>query len=176
MSFFGEKHRDTEAQRSMPTLRLCVSVFVFAFSSALGQPGNAEIYQQLLSEYLAEAPAFKAISGAKLADHFPAVALDSTSHRSLQVLPPQLGYEVLDDKRIKRIMSIALTERDSILRPVQLSFEDTLEMQDFRRIHRQSPDALRGDDPTLRARWIRPIGLIGLSVITFVGLFYVRSR
>jgi hypothetical protein len=176
MSFWGNKYRDTETKRLMPTLCLCVSVFVFSFGSTIAQPGNAEIYQQLLSEYLSGAPAFRAISGAKLVDHFPAVALDSTSAYSLQVLPPRLDYEVLDDKRIKRSLSIPLTERDSVLRPVKLSFEDTLERRDFHRIYRQSPDVLRGDDPTLRAKWIRPIGLIGLSVITFVGLFYVRSR
>lgn len=138
------------------------------------QPTAVDLYQQLLQPYLTKAPPIQRIKGQP--DFFPSVVLDSSSRVQLQVLPPEMRYRELTDGRIERTLSLSLTEQDSVLRPVSLRQTDTLNRNVFRQYFRQSPDILRGDDPTLRAKWIRPIALISLSVATFVALFYVRSR
>lgn len=155
---------------------LCALLVLLGPFSLSAQPAITAVYQQLFAEFFAESAPFQAITGQQLSPYFPAVSLDSTSSRKLQILPAQVAYTQLDEGKIVRRLSISLTVRDSAMQAFSLSQTDTLSLSAFRKDFRQSPEPLQGDDPTARARWVRPISLIGLSVATFVALFYVRSR
>lgn len=144
------------------------------YGLVLAQTNNGELYRQLWINHLDTAH-YQRISGQVLDMYFPDYEPDTNSQKRLVVLNPQVQYELLADKRIKRSLEVPYNVRDSVSQSLRLLAQDTLSQEAFKRIHRQSRDVLRGESPTIAARWIRPVALLTLSVAGILSLFYIRS-
>jgi len=145
-------------------------------SPLLAQLNNGEVYRSLWEKHLKSHPPYAKVSGQLLADFFPTYAIDSSANKRLQVLKPEVHYEQMADKRIMRKIEIPYNVKDSLIESFRLSHVDTLDLLAFKKIHQDSKDDLRGESPTLVARWLRPAAILGLSVGGIIALFYVRSR
>lgn len=153
----------------------CLLICLLACNGlAFAQTSNGELYRQLWSNHLDTAH-YQRISGQVLETYFPNYEPDTNSQKRLVVLNPQVQYELLADKRIRRSLEVPYNVRDSVSQSLRLFVEDTLSQEDFKHIHRQSRDVLRGESPTIAARWVRPVALLTLSVTGILALFYIRS-
>lgn len=154
-------------------LLLCAMIWSVATLSA--QLSNGEVYRTLWQEHLAQSVSYAKVSGQMIAPFFPDFQADSTSRLRLQVLKPEVEYKLLADKRVKRKIEIPYNVKDSLIESFRLTYADTLSKENFKQIHKQSKEDLRGESPTLRAKWLRPISILAFSVGGIIALFYVRS-
>lgn len=154
---------------------LLLMIFLLGALSLSAQLSNAEVYRTLWQNHLTEQTHYSKISGQILTDLFPKYQSDSTSAFKLQVLKPEVNYAQLADKRIMRTIEIPYNVKDSLIESFRLRYVDTLQRESFNQIHRESRESLRGESPTFVARWLRPVGILSLSVGGILSLFYVRS-
>ena len=143
---------------------------------SLAQSTNPQIYQQLLQQYLDDHPGpYRKISGQLLTNYFPPYTTDTTTARTLQVFSPELTYERLSKGIYRRNMHISINQKDSTTRSETVVFQDTLNRKQLRYVLKNSPDSLRGDNPTRWGKWVGPTTLIATSVAGIVSLFFLRS-
>jgi hypothetical protein len=146
--------------------------------SLWAQPDNAVLYQQLLNEHLRKQGSPVAEVAGLVDQRFLALwTLDSLSATRVQVYPPSLQYQRLENKQFQRSLQLTIQETTSE-QPTAYSYQhrDTLSADAFREIWKQSPPLLRGEDPRPAARFGKPIALIGTSILLIVSLFYLRSQ
>ncbi|RMG23621.1 MAG: hypothetical protein D6730_14135 [Bacteroidetes bacterium] len=140
------------------------------------QPHNGEIYRQLVQNYFsAHGNHFLRVQGQPLAEFMPPYTIDSLAGSSLIVGLPTVKYGRVGKRHFSRTLGLSLSLQDSSVRPMYVSYTDTLEKKVLLRLYRQSPDQLKGDKPTAMARWIFPLALISGSVGGVLALFFVRS-
>lgn len=154
----------------------CISLGSYA--GLWAQPDNAALYQQLLGEHLGKQAAPVAEVAGLVEEHFLTLwTLDSLSATKVQVYPPTLQYQRLENKDFQRSLQLTIRETTGE-EPTAFSYQytDTLSTDAFRIVWKQSPPALRGEDPRPAARFGKPIALIGTSILLIVSLFYLRSQ
>jgi hypothetical protein len=140
------------------------------------QPHNGEVFRQLMEQHFQENPQpFGEIQGEYPARYFPAVQPDTASKAVLIIAPLDVQYESLPDRMFARALSLNLQRKEAGTQSFSYSYVDTLSSVNLRQVIKKSPAPLRGDDPRVVARWVRPIGLISLSVAGLVMLFFIRS-
>lgn len=154
---------------------LLMMICLFGMLSLRAQLSNAEVYRTLWQNHLAEQTHYGKISGQILKSFFPDYQADTTSSLGLQVFEPQVNYSQLPDKRIMRSIEVPYNVKDSVIESYRLRYVDTLQLESFKQIHRQSEGVLKGESPTFVAKWLRPLGILSLSVGGIIALFYVRS-
>ncbi|MFK7925231.1 MAG: hypothetical protein AB8H47_24970 [Bacteroidia bacterium] len=154
---------------------LLLMICLWGALSLSAQLSNAEVYRSLWKKHLTEQTHYSKISGQILTDLLPAYEPDTASSLRLQILNPQVNYTQLPDKSIIRSIEIPYNVKDSLIESFRLRYVDTLQRENFKQIHRESREALRGESPTFAARWLRPVGILSLSVGGILALFYVRS-
>lgn len=141
------------------------------------QPNNQEICQNLGQEIQASFPGpFTEISPAQAESWWPDWSLDPAALGQLALRPPAITYERLPDKRYLRQVSIDVMYQDSLMQSETFSHQDTLGVKEIRLVRKNSPKALRGEDPRPINRFGKPLLTIGASILGVVALFYIRSR
>ncbi|MEM7656572.1 MAG: hypothetical protein AAF399_10620 [Bacteroidota bacterium] len=144
----------------------------------VAQPHNGEWYQQVLEEHIeARGATASAVLGLEIPALLTLWNLDSTATTHLQLYPPTISYQTLDDRHYQRSLQLTIQERIEEEEAV-FSYQrmDTLSAPDFQKVWKNSPPVLRGEDPRNRARIGKPIALIGSSILLIVSLFYLRSQ
>ncbi len=141
------------------------------------QPSNAEVVEHQIHSFIDTAGS---VQGIQFLFPFPQTdrtRLDSTSTKTLRFSPPQVTYQTMKEKQVeRRIVIPVLIQQDSSARREELRYEDQLSYARFRSINKESPEHLKGDDPTCRGKWLMPLAVILLGTGINLGLFYLRSR
>ena len=173
-------HRDAVSVRPsflLSFVRMILIVLHLLGIALQAQPHNGIIYQQLLTDYLEQqGDRFQHIDGPQIESFTPAFVLDSTASTRLSLGFPEVNYTQFDAGKIIRKVALSVQREDSVLRSEMLSYQDTLDQKIVRKIFKESPKSLRGENPSVRARWLLPTLLLGGSIGGIVSLFYVRSR
>lgn len=154
-----------------------MSVLLLLLSAGLhAQSHNGEIFRQLMEQHFQEnSQTFGEIQGEYPARYFPAVAVDTASEAVLIIAPLDIEYELLPGQLFVRSLSLNLRHKSAVTQSFSYSYVDTLSSVNLRQVIKKSPGSLRGDNPRIGARWVRPIALISLSVVGLVMLFFIRS-
>ncbi len=142
----------------------------------MAQPHNGVLYQQAWQQFLSQTDTLpRSIEGFSLPDWQPNVSLDTSSAQTWRVLPPRIQYTPLDSQCYQRSFRWNLTVASTIQRDIPWTYIDTLDRPSLKRILRQSPQALSGDDPTQSGKWGIPLAWIAGGTGISLALFFIRS-
>jgi hypothetical protein len=147
-------------------------------SQLSAQAHNGEVYQQLIRHQLAaHTDTLSSLKGTVIAAWLPEWIDDSTANQTLSILTPVISSQLLGKDSVIRSLELRFQwEGKTGLLADQESHRDTLSRADFRRVWRESPLELRGEDPRKLQRWGKPFALVGGSILLIVSLFYLRSQ
>lgn len=155
-------------------LLLSFSITFFSFTPTLrAQEDNAFLYRQLFTEYFEKNPGpYRSLSGRFFKDYLPAIEIDSSKSRQIQIQGYSIQYNPLGNKAYLRSIEIPVYVNGE---EEKLRYQDTLSTKLLRKVIKRSPEPFKGEDPTHFSRWIQPAALIGASVLGIIALFFVRS-
>lgn len=158
------------------TLFLFLLLLVPKVEALYAQTPNEQIYQQLLQEFHKSHPGpYKAIEGRYFSDYLPEIRIDSNQAETLRFEGYTLQYNPLGEKSYLRSIEIPVSLQGTSLKQEVLSYRDTLSAKQIRKVIKQSREPFKGEDPTSFSRWIKPTGLISMSILGIMGLFFIRS-
>ena len=142
------------------------------------QPHNGELYRELIHHQLEKhTDTLSSLKGLKLPLWLPEWVDDSTANQTLSILTPVISSQLLGKDSVVRSLGMRFQwEGKTGLLADQGSHRDTLSRAGFRRVWRESPAELRGEDPRKLQRWGKPFAMVGGSILLIVSLFYLRSQ
>ncbi len=145
-------------------------------SSGFSQPPNDSLYTQMLMEYAntLEFPV-NSIKGLLFPRDSSLFARDSSSHVALSFAEPELSYLPISKKVFQRLLAVRVQQRDTIARQKTLQYVDTLDLIALKRVRKRSSPLLKGDNPTLWGKWVKPVLLISTGIGGIFALFFLRS-
>lgn len=145
--------------------------------NSYAQMHNGEIYRKLIQTYFSQNNSpIKRIQGQPLIEWLPTYQIDSLASRQLIFSPAIIKYERLAKSSYVRNISVRLTLQDSTVQSVNQSYSDTLDTKSFKKIYKNSPYELKGDNPIFLKKWGLPIAIISGSIVGVIALFFVRSQ
>ena len=107
-----------------PLSILVLSLLLMSQLSA--QSSNKTIYQELMQDFFEAEASFSRISGKPIQELMPVVALDTSSQRKLQILPPRIKYTLLESRQVERKLEIPMAIEAEETEARKLSHIDTL--------------------------------------------------
>ena len=165
-----------EEKNRYPCFIIFVPFFLLWLSPAHSQPTNDSLYTHMLGEFAntLETPV-NSIQGILFPEDSSLFSRDTSSHISLNFAEPEISYLLIAKKVYQRQMDIKVQLRDSIARQKTLQYVDTLGLLSLKQIRKRSRPALKGDNPTLWGKWIKPALLISTGIGGIFALFFLRS-
>jgi len=159
----------------------CISYIIIIFSIHIfsilhAQTSNDSVYHQLfLHELPPDSLIIRDIKGNPIEALMPDYRKDSLSSTLMVISEPFVQYQKISPGLFERELTIMVQFQDSSSRRKQLSHTDTLSQKEIKNVLKQSSAELRGDNPTLWGKWIKPATLIVSGIGVIFALFYIRS-
>ncbi len=146
-------------------------------SEVYPQLSNDSIYYRLFIENIpVDSIHVRDIKGSPISSLIPSYPIDTLSPTLMVVSEPVITYQKLEAKTYQRQLEVMVQFQDSISRRELLSFMDTVDQQALRIIRKSSSSELKGDDPTILGKWLKPSVIIFSGISIIFSLFYLRSN
>ncbi len=159
----------------------CISHIIIIFSIHLSsnlhaQTSNDSVYHQLfLRELPPDSLSIRDIKGNPIEMLMPDYHKDSLSSTLMVINEPFIQYQKIFPGLFERELTIMVQFQDTSSRRKQLSYTDTLSKKEIKNVLKKSSSELRGDNPTLWGKWIKPATFIVTGIGVIFALFYIRS-
>lgn len=141
------------------------------------QQSNEQIALELVAQKVNTSPDIGEIQSFFALPGIQSIRLADSGKTTMSLSPPLITYIKRQDRQFDRKVELSTTisSEEQAVREV-LKYEDIISYRQMRRLIRKSDKPFRGEDPTLRAKWLFPTAaIIGGTGITFA-LFYLRSQ
>ena len=140
------------------------------------QLSNEIVYENLILDYLRlDLRTISEVKGIVTPKMKQEIKTKANGDFVLQLESPLVEFEKLDGENFVRTIQSDLVFTDSTEHRTGLTHTDTIYKKDIPNVRKTDIRELRGEDPRIRAKYLRPaIGIAG-SLGIIISLFYIRS-